>query len=182
MTLTAANYTHYSTITGCRVSTFSIAVFNAAFTSRRTTCSYYYRVSHRALSPSVTPWNYYLISPLCTFTSYAIHHCVLLWCITGRKRWISWWCSATEGEQRQGDKKKKDISAKILQTWLPLFRLQNEMQHHKFCLKWNRLIWICWPSTVFMCFGKATDNVQSRTTETCSISQQHRFNSHLVAL
>lgn len=132
------------------------------------------------LSPRVTQRNYHLISS------------PLMWSITVfcfgalrvRKRWISWWCSATEGEQRQEEGEKKDtlISAKILQTWLPLLRLWNEMQHHKFCLKWNRLIGICWPSTLFMFLGKASDNVQSRTTKTCSTSQQHRFPSHLVEL
>lgn len=67
---------------------------------------------------------------------------------------------ATEG------KKQNALRGKILQTWLPLFRLRNEMRHHKFCLKWNRLIWICWPGMLCVFLGRASDSVRSTTTRT----------------
>lgn len=72
-------------------------------------------------------------------------------------------CHWRSAQARGREKKDTLKSAKILQTCLPLFRLWNEMQHHKFCL--NLLAPHC------LCFlGRASDNVQSRTTKTCTTS------------
>lgn len=69
-------------------------------------------------------------------------------------------------EATEGKKRNALVRGKILQTWLPLFRLRNEMRHHKFCLKWNRLIWICWPGMLCVFLGRASDSVRSTTTRT----------------
>lgn len=164
--LAAANYTHYSAIAGCRKPTFPTDCRLSSLLSNTETPAYYYKISHKVLSPSVTLWNCCLISLLSNIylfcdpspRSALVHYKqkevnqLMMQC--------HWSRAEARGEREGEGEKDAFISAKIvLQTRLPLFRLQNEMQHHKFCLKWNRLIWICWPGTLFMFLGRASDNV-----------------------